>query len=44
MDESWEDHAKWNNSDEKGQKPYGFTHMCDIKQKTAMDKQKQTNS
>lgn len=39
MDGSWEDHAKWNNSDDKGKNTYGFTHICDIKQKETMDKQ-----
>ena len=33
MDGSWEYHTKWNKSDGKGQKPYDFIHMWDIKQK-----------
>lgn len=30
---SWDYYAKWNKSDEKGQKPYNVTHMLNIKQK-----------
>ena len=40
---SWGYHAKWSKSD-KGQEPYDFTHMWDMKQKATIKPKKQTNS
>lgn len=38
MDGSWEDHAKLNNSNGKGQALYDFTQLWDIQQKVTNKK------
>ena len=43
MDGSREYHAKWNKSDSKGQEPYDFTHMRDIKQKATNEQTELTH-
>lgn len=43
MDGSWKYYAKWDKSDGKGQEPYAFTQMWDVKQKATIEQTKQTH-
>ena len=40
----WEYHGKQNKSDRKGQEPYDFTHMWDIKLKSTKEQTRQTKT
>ena len=42
-DASWEYHAKGHKLDIKGQQPYDFRHMCDIKWKATKEQTRQIN-